>query len=298
MGPMTRATRQRTCRGIPFVLAVVAYFVAVASHCETAVIAKPTRIVSLNLCTDELVLRLAEPSRIASVTWLAREVDSSNVVDLALRVSINHGFAEEVAAAKPDLVVAGRYTARTAVALLKRSGIPVTDFDAPRSIDEVRKHIRAMAQLLGELDKGERIIERMDRRLAAMAPPPTPRPRAIVLNPNGVTVGRGTLVDEILTRAGFDNVAAGLGIDSYGLVPLETVVTSALDVLIVGESGDGPPAMATEILRHPVLRTMADRVEVVRLPMGLLACGGPTIVDTIEQLRGVAEIAARRRALP
>jgi iron complex transport system substrate-binding protein len=279
-------------------LAAAAGFAALAGHGPTEAIAKPARIVSLNLCTDELVLRLAEPDRIASVTWLSREPGRSNVVDAASRVPVNHAFAEEIVASKPDLVVAGRYTARGTVALLARAGIPVTDFDAPRSVGEVRSQIRAMARLLGEHDNGERLIERLDRGLAAVSPPTNPRPRAIVLNPNGATVGRGTLVDEILTRAGLDNVAARLGLDSYDLVPLETVVTSDLDVLVVGASRDEPPAMAMEILKHPVLDRIMDRIEVVRVPMGLLVCGGPAAVEAVERLRAVAETAARRRMPP
>lgn len=35
--------------------------------------AQPERIVSLNMCTDELVLRLADAGRIASVTWLSQD---------------------------------------------------------------------------------------------------------------------------------------------------------------------------------------------------------------------------------
>ena len=82
---------------------------------------KPQRIVSINLCADELVLRLADPRNIASVTWLSRNPDSSNVAQLAAQVPINHGLAEEIIPLDPDLVIAGIYTARTAVALLKRA---------------------------------------------------------------------------------------------------------------------------------------------------------------------------------
>src|SRR5438067_3348422 len=77
---------------------------------------KPTRIVSMNLCTDELVLRLADRKNIASVTWLARG-GSSNVSELAAQVPINHGLAEEIIPLDPDLVIAGVYTTRAAVAL-------------------------------------------------------------------------------------------------------------------------------------------------------------------------------------
>src|SRR5262249_11112717 len=56
---------------------------------------KPTRIVSTNLCTDELVLRLADLRNIASITWLSRG-RLSNVAALAEQVPVNHGLAEEI----------------------------------------------------------------------------------------------------------------------------------------------------------------------------------------------------------
>ena len=79
------------------------------------------------------------------------------------------------------------------------------------------------------------------------------RPTAVVLNPNGVTVGQGTLADQVMTAAGLDNIAAKLRIDNYGQIPLEIVALHQVDVLIVSASRDGPPSMATEMLRHPIL---------------------------------------------
>jgi iron complex transport system substrate-binding protein len=137
--------------------------------------AKPTRIVSLNLCTDELVLRIAEPQNIASVTWLSRDPDNSNVADLAARIPVNHGLAEEIILLNPDLVVAGAYTTRTAVALLRRVGIPLAEIGVPNNLDDVRGQIRDVTALVGERDKGERIIGTMDRSLGAL---PCPAPRA------------------------------------------------------------------------------------------------------------------------
>jgi iron complex transport system substrate-binding protein len=43
-----------------------------AAFASTAA-AAPVRIVSLNLCADEMVLRLAVPGTVKSVTWLARD---------------------------------------------------------------------------------------------------------------------------------------------------------------------------------------------------------------------------------
>src|SRR5258708_2770739 len=87
---------------------------ALAPAADSAV--KPMRIVSMHLCLDELVLRLADHKNIASVTWLSQSPSSSNVSQLAAEMPINHGLAEEIIPLKPDLVLAGLYTSRTAVA--------------------------------------------------------------------------------------------------------------------------------------------------------------------------------------
>ena len=276
------------CRRLIFTAAAL---LAAAPHVWAAdAPEKPRRIVSLNMCVDELVLRLADLRNIASVTWLSRDPTNSNVAELAARIPVNHGLAEEIIPLKPDLVIAGVYTARTAVAMLKRVAVPLAEIDVPKSLDDVRRQIREVAALVGERDKGEAIIAQMDAGLASLPPPSrSARPRAIVLNPNGVTVGKGTLADEIMRRAGLTNVAAELTIDNYGQIPLETVVANAVDVLILSASRDGPPALATEILRHPVLTALADQTRLVVLPGRLWNCGGPAVVEAIELLTRVAD---------
>jgi iron complex transport system substrate-binding protein len=271
------------------IVAAAALLCGSAHACAADVPGKPRRIVSLNMCADELVLRLAEPQNIASVTWLSRDPGNSNVAELAARIPVNHGLAEEIIPLRPDLVIAGAYTARTAVAMLRRTGVPVTVVAVPTNLDDVRRQIRDVAELIGERERGEGAVRAMDQGLASL--PTTSRatrPRAVVLNPNGVTVGKGTLVDEIMTRAGLTNVAAELAIDNYGQIPLETVVSSAVDVLILSASRDGPPARATEILRHPVLAALSDRTRLVVLPGRLWNCGGPAVVEAIERLMQIA----------
>lgn len=250
---------------------------------------KPTRIVSVNLCTDELVLRLADRKNIASVTYLAATSGVSNVTDLAAQIPFNHGLAEEVVPLNPDLVVAGTYTARTAVALLKRTGFHVLDMDVPKDIHEIKAQYRQMGKILGEEERTERLIAELDSRLASIPVSRAPaRPRAMVFNANGNTVGKGSLTDEIITRAGMENLSATRGIDNFGQIPLEMLVTNAPDVLILSSFRDGPPAIATEVLRHPVLAKMSDRMRIAVVPGRLWACAGPGIIDAIALLSDVA----------
>ena len=253
-------------------------------------VSKPQRIVSMNLCTDELVLRLADRRSIASITWLSREPNSSNVVPLARDIPINHGLAEEIIPLKPDLILAGIYTTREPVALLKRAGMRIVDADVPKTFDDVRQQYRDIAALLGEKERGEDLVAEMDSNLARLARErPSVPPTAIVLNPNGFTVGRGSLVDEVITRAGLENMAVRLGVGEYGQLPLEIITMNPVDVLIVSSYRDGPPAMATELLRHPVLSRLSDRTRVVVMPGRFWNCGGPALIEAIETLMQVAK---------
>jgi iron complex transport system substrate-binding protein len=275
---------------------IVACFLCIAAGAHAAdILYKPRRIVSLNLCTDELVLRLADRENIASVTYLAQTSSVSNVADLARQIPANHGLAEEVIPLNPDLIVAGRYTARAAVAFLKRAGMPVMDLDVPHDLNEMRAQYRQMGEALGEEERAERLIAEMDSRLAAIPIRPAgARPRAMVFNANGYTVGKRTLTDEIITRAGMEDLAATLGINNYGQIPLETVVTHPVDVLILSSFRDGPPAMATEVLHHPVLTKMADRMRIVVMPGRLWACAGPGNIDAISLLNDAANEVSRK----
>jgi iron complex transport system substrate-binding protein len=281
--------RSLSCRAFINVLAI-ATFEMLVSAAQTNAAGIPHRIVSLNLCTDELVLRLADRSNIASITWLSRDPISSNVAELAAGVPINHGLAEEIIPLDPDLIVAGTFTARTAVAMLKQTGFPVTEFGVAHSIADVRAGIRKMAGLVGEPARGEALVASFDRQLTDIGTSPTARrPTALVFNANGFTVGAATLVDDILTRAGLDNLAAHMNLGNYTQVPLETVVRSQPDVLIISARRDGPPSLATALLDHPVLSQLGPNTHIVVLPTNLWSCGGPEVAEAITLLHAAAQ---------
>ena len=268
----------------PF-LAAILLLVAPAAA-ETG---KPARIVSLNLCADELVLRLADPGRVASVTWLARDPRGSNVADLARDVPVNRGLAEEVVPLRPDLVLVGAFTTRTTTALLRRLGIPVLELGAPESLDAAYAQIREVASRIGEPARGEEMVRGMQAAFAELPQAPAHRPTAIVLRPNGFTAGRGSLVDEILGRAGLDNLAARLTPDRMGQLTLEDIVTARPDLLVINASADGLPSLADELLHHPALARRAGRS--VALPTRLWACAGPELAEAGRRL------AAARKAV-
>lgn len=243
--------------------------------------AMPRRVVSLNLCTDQLTLALAAPGQLASVTWLARDPAVSAEWQRAADIPVNHGLAEEVVAMTPDLAFAGRHTARMAVTLLRRLGVRVVDFVVPGSLDDVRAQIREAAAALDRREAGEAAVARFDAGLPA--PPAGPRPVAVVYQPNGATVGAGSLIDAVLARAGFANLATTLGLDNYGRLPLDVLIAGRPDLLVVGELREGA-SLAEAMTRHAALgRYWRDRA-VLEMPQSLWICGGPFTAQAVARL--------------
>ncbi|MGE5360084.1 MAG: hypothetical protein ACM3NQ_13785, partial [Bacteroidales bacterium] len=85
----------------------------------------PRRIVSLTVCTDQLLLDLVDRDRIAALTYLAVDPTVSMRVEDARGLKGVHWFAEEVLALQPDLVIAQEYSATGAVDMLRRLGFRV-----------------------------------------------------------------------------------------------------------------------------------------------------------------------------
>ncbi|WP_142849316.1 ABC transporter substrate-binding protein [Telmatospirillum sp. J64-1] len=282
----------------PFLLALLTLLAASAClRAGNADAAQARRIVSINLCADELVLRLADRQHVAAVTWLARDPAASTVWEEAAQVGINHGLAEEVLLYRPDLILAGQYTTRTTVAFLRRTGMPVMELGVPQTLEEVYAQILSVATALGHEERGEEMVAAMEDSFAALAPPPAEwRPRAFVLRPNGFTVGPGSLVDSLLVKAGLTNAAGENGLFLYGQIPLETVILEQADLLIIDADARDHPALAMEVLHHPALQRLGERIEILALPSRLWTCPGPMLVETVKQLAEAAErVRARRR---
>jgi iron complex transport system substrate-binding protein len=216
---------------------------------------------------------------------------------MAAALPANDGHAEEALAYDPDLVLVGPFADPASIALLKEVGAPVVEVGAPQTLDGVRRQIRDLAATLGEPRRGEALIADMEARLASVAVDPSqPRLKAVVLRPNGFTVGPGSLVDEILTRAGLDNLAARLDIAADQQVPLEVVALLGADVLILDRDKQSAPSLADAALDHPAIAALARRMTIVSLPSRLWTCGGPEIVEAVERLAAAAKAARAREA--
>ena len=105
----------------------------------------PRRVVSLNLCADQLLLSLADPAQVASVTFLARDPELSFLSAEAASVPSNGGTGEAILLNRADLVLLGAYDGRARRDLLERQGVPTLVLEPWRDLDHGRAQDRDIA---------------------------------------------------------------------------------------------------------------------------------------------------------
>ncbi|MBY6090999.1 ABC transporter substrate-binding protein [Maritimibacter alkaliphilus] len=251
--------------------------------------AAPRRVVSINLCTDQLAMMLAAPGQLHSVSMLATDPRSSAMVEEAQAYDINHALAEEVWLMQPDLVLAGQYSSLAAVAMLRRLGVRVAQIAPANSLEEVRDHIAEVGTLLHREAKAEALTAQFDADLAALrAPAGDARPRAALYYANGYTTGDQTLAGQILAAAGFANVAAEAGFPYGGPMPLELLAMAEPDALITSRAYPGG-SRSEEILEHPVVERLRDAVPGAIMSDADWICGTPKVLGAMKKLTDMRE---------
>lgn len=246
----------------------------------------PGRVVSINLCTDQLAMMVAAPGQLVSVSALARDPLSSSMTEEAAAYPQNSGQAEEVFLLHPDLVLAGTYTTRTTVEMLRRLGIPVVELPPATSVADVGEGLTVIGAALGQPERAARLRAAFEADLAALTPPPGERPRAALYYANGYTTGKGTLSDNILDQAGLANLAATAGVTGGGILPLERLVMAAPDIVVSGHPYPGA-SRSEEILRHPALAALRERAISARTSDADWICNTPHILRAVAQMAGL-----------
>jgi iron complex transport system substrate-binding protein len=276
-------------------LALAMALAAATTHAQAQ--ARPARIVSLDLCADQLLISLVERERIAAVTHLADDADVSAIWEKARGIPFTRGGAEDVLRHKPDLVLAGPFGVAATVALLRRLQANVVVVPLASDLDGVRSAVRIVAAAVGEAARGEAMIDAFDRRLSGTAAGPrAAAPSAAVYQVGGAVSVAGNLADAVLSAAGFRNKAAEYRLTRGGQVPLEVLVASPPDLIVLTSGADEYRTVVADNLRHPALGLLRGQRASIEVPWRLWQCGTPHIADAIAQLAEArASIEARRR---
>lgn len=259
--------------------------------------AAPRRVVSINACTDGLLLDLGDRSQIAALSHYAREAENLTIFERAKPFRVTRESAEEIIDLRPDLVLSSRHNALATREALRKLNIRIATFGVPASIEESRQQLLKAGSALGHPERGAAMVARVDAAFAAAEPRPGQRrPTALVFQSNGFTAGADTLVGQLLTRVGFENAAGRYGLKQWGNVRLERLLADPPDLLISGQRMDGAPVWADRIGKHPALKSIAGRMRHDTVPEGLLYCGGAVFIPALARLTAVRDRYLRETA--
>ena len=274
-------------------LKLLAAMIALVLPGSAASAANLPRLVSMNVCTDQLVLTLADPEQILGLSRFARDGWQSKAGDLS-RYPVLSGGAEDILLIRPDIVVASAFDKRSTRELLKAKGLHLAELAVPRTLDEARQQIREAGDITGQPDRAAAEIARLDAALARARRAVSERHfRVLPLSRRGWVAGSDSFVGSMLAETGLRSAAGDLGFSFGGFAPLETIVNLRPDFIVVSQAGDTARDEGQAFLLHPALERFYPPEKRIVIPERMTECGGVLLADALDAL--TAEVKRVRR---
>ncbi len=299
---MRRAGRRAAAPVLALALGLVGAGTApLFAQTGTAPARPPERIVSINLCTDQILLDLVPRERIRAISHLASDRSVSALYDRVAGIAATRGEAEAVLALDPDLVLAGAYSTPATGAVLERLGRRVEKVPAAQDIEGIKAVVRRVAEAEGERERGEAVVGAFERWLAEAVgdtgrSEAGKRPSALVYQVNNIASGSGNLADNVLAAAGFTNHAVHLGLGAGGKLALESLIASPPDLLVLTGPVDEYRTVTADNLRHPALARLRAERATVTVPWRYWLCGTPYVAEAVRRLVEARKALIERRA--
>lgn len=242
------------------------------------------RIVSLDYCADQFVLKFAPRDNILAVSPDAAK-EFSYMRDAADGLSMVQPRAEDVILLEPDLVVRSYGGGANSSAYFEQLGIPVLNVGWAGDIEGVLANVERMASSLGDEQHGRETVANVRQRLKALSVSNGAGVReALYMTPSGATTGSGSLVHELLDAAGLSNFQTKPGWRTLPLERLAYEQPAVVAAAFFNMRSRHPSAWSAS--RHPVAQSLLSESDVVYLQGAWMTCGGWYLVEAVEALAG------------
>jgi iron complex transport system substrate-binding protein len=241
----------------------------------------PQRIISLYGGLTEILSALGVGDRVVAVTQGDETIKGIPTVGTHLQPNV-----EMILALKPDLVVQGGVAkGMPALKRLEAAQVQVAMF-APHDFAGLFSTITRLGDLTGQDQAAAALTQSMQAKLAEVAKRVSERskPRVFfeVRELNLLAAGQGSLVNDIITRAGGDNLVTGP--KKLALYSLEALIQANPDVYIIqkGPMNRSPEDIYTRPYFKELKAVKTHRVLVV--DERLYSRPGPRSAEAVEEL--------------
>lgn len=246
--------------------------------------AAPLRVASLDLCADELALRLAAPGQLISVSWLGADPAETTLSARAAGLARNRGRLSDVAGLAPDLILTSNgIGGDIAATLARRLGTRIVAIPPASTVSGVRANIRLIAAALERPAAGEAEVARFNTALGLVPGRPV---SAVMIGASGSTPRADGLAADYLRYA-------GLRLTGGGSVRLEKLLATPPAVVVQTRYHPGETSIGASWLRHPLWQRLPPKTQRLTSDGRPWTCLGPETADTIAALRRSRSVALR-----
>ena len=246
--------------------------------------AAPSRVVSFNLCADQLVLALADPEQIGGLSPYAADAGLSVMAEKAKAFRRLDWQAEATVALQPDLVIVGPNDRSVTRRMLAAQGLNVVEAGLVSGLDAARAQVRQFARWLGHPERGEKLVADLDAAAARVAALRLPGVQtALVVERGGYMQGPQSLVAAMLAQAGL-RAPAGAPAGYGGFIPLEKFLLLKPDIVFVKDPPRAAQDQGAIYITHPALAALYPEQRRIALPTRYTMCGGPALVAAFDYL--------------
>jgi iron complex transport system substrate-binding protein len=229
---------------------------------------RATGIVSLDLCTDWMLLKYADPSQVRAYSPLLYKYRADWV---PAGLPVHDGSLEGILQLEPGLLISGEYNAIMLRKRLQQLGENVEVLSLPITLGGIREYQTRFLALIGA--GSEPAAADRERTYP-------PRHRSLLLlGANGIGTGADTLENDLLQKAGWDNYIEARG---YVSLRMERIVANPPDAIY--SSAPLSNSLANLFVRHPAIQALMSASETPRTENWRWRCPGPWSLELIREL--------------
>ncbi len=246
----------------------------------------PRRIVSLAPGITETLYALGLDDKIAGVTsycdWPLRARQKPRIG------GFTNPSIEKIVSLKPDLIIAtADGNRKDTVDQLERIGLPVYVTN-PLDMDKILKSILHIGEITNRMTVARGLVEKLQKRLDNIATQTRNKKKPRVFFQIGlepvITAGRGTLISEIIDRAGGINIA-GHDTARYPRYSAEGIMAGSPDIILFAPMANDKEFTAVKSYWQKLAQIPAIKNNKIYLiDTDLISRASPRIFDAIEKM--------------
>lgn len=255
---------------------------------QNAANARPSKVVSFNLCADQLALEFGNLDQVVGLSSMSRNQALSYHWRLATAIPAIRASAETALRLGPELILVGQHDAGYTKAVLAKAGMKIYSLPIWKTLAQTRAGVIHAAAQMGQKIRGEELasdIDRALRRLETLQARIGADRSFLILQRRGYAQNGG-IAAEVLLHAGLRNASDEFDLPAAGgFVPLEKLVKARPNYLVVSEAIAVAEDQGQALFLHPAVTRLYPPKKRLVIPDVLSICAGPSTPALIDQVR-------------